>query len=232
MNSVVINDINQKDCEFKLDNIHLVLITSVLKPKIEKNVYTEEQRFSQLLETIMSVKKKIPNYYIVIIEGTPYSEYQKKIILKMGCNIFYVNVDNFNKQFGEVFLLRTFVLSDFFENLKKNIKILSINKISGRYTLNKNFVFYYDDETCVCKIINPSDSYSKKGLILTRYYSIPFKYLNNYVEGLTKCLKQIFINIEHSFYLYNVIPIDKINKNITKINVCGNLAPNGEYVED
>ena len=122
-------------------------------------------------------------------------------------------------------------MSDFFKKINNN-KILSINKISGRYILNDNFNFYFDNETCICKLVNEIDSYSKYAHIQTRYYSIPFKYLDNYIKGLELCSKNIFINIEHSFYLYNVIPIDKINKNITKINVCGNIAPNGAFVED
>jgi hypothetical protein len=210
---------------------HLVLVTSVIKPKHSQTVYSEEQRFSQLIDTLKSIEK-IPNNMIIVLEGTKYSEIQEQEIKKLSHHIFYVNVDRFNKQYGEVALLGNFFSSVYFNKLKKDYEILSINKISGRYTLTDKFKFYYDGETCVCKLVEPHESYSKFGYIQTRYYSIPAKYLDHFSNNLLKCFQNIFINIEHSFYLHNVIPINKINRNITKINVCGNIAPNGEYVED
>ena len=208
---------------------HLVLVTSVIKPKNSQTIYSEEQRFSQLLDTLKSAQK-IPSNMIIVLEGTKYSEEQEKQIRNLAHDIFYVNVDKFDKQLGEITLLGNFISSEYFKKIKSNI--LSINKLSGRYTLTENFKFYYDGETCVSKIVNPHESYSGKGFILTRYYSIPIKYYETFLFGLMNCYRNLFINIEHSFYLHNVIPINKINRNITKINVCGNIAPNGEYVED
>ena len=210
---------------------HLVLVTSVIKPKNSQTIYSEEQRFQQLLDTLKSAQK-IPSNMIIVLEGTKYTDSQEKEVKNLSHHIFYVNVDRFDKQYGEVALLGNFFSSVYFNKLKKDHKILSINKLSGRYTLTDNFTFYYDGETCVCKLVKPEESYSGRGHIQTRYYSIPIKYLDNFVNNLLKCFQNIFINIEHSFYLHNVIPIDKINRNITKINVCGNIAPNGEYVED
>ena len=52
-------------------------------------------------------------------------------------------------------------------------------------------------------------------------------------QNTFRILSNIFDNyFQKYFYLYNVILINKINKDITKINVCGNIAPNGEFVED
>jgi len=213
-------------------NKHLVLVTSVIKPKLSESFFNEEERFNQLIETLKCVKEKIPDNLIIVLEGTKYTDMQEKEIKKLSHHIFYVNVDRFDKQYGEVALLGNFFSSVYFNKLKKDYKILSMNKISGRYTLTGNFKFYYDGETCICKLVKPEESYSKLGHIQTRYYSIPSKYLDHFSSNLLKCFQKIFINIEHTFYLNNVIPLDKINKNITKINVCGKIAPNGSYVED
>lgn len=210
---------------------HLVLITSVIKPKKSQTIYSEEQRFSQLLDTLKSAEK-IPNNMIIVLEGTKYNSSQEKEIRKLCHDIFYVNVDQYDKQIGEIALLCTFISSEYFKKIRKENNILSINKLSGRYTLTDNFKFFYDGETCICKVVEPSESYSKRGFILTRYYSLPIKYIDAFFINLLKCSQNLFINIEHSFYLHNVIPLDKINKEIKKINVCGNIAPNGEYVED
>ena len=213
-------------------NKHLVIVTSVIKPKLSESFFSGEQRFTQLLETLKCVREKIPLNLIIVLEGTKYTDIQEKEVRKLCHDIFYVNVDRFDKQCGEVALIGNFLSSIYFNKLKKDYKILSMNKISGRYTLTENFKFYYDGETCICKLVKPEESYSGYGHIQTRYYSIPAKYLDHFASNLFKCFQKIFINIEHTFYLNNVIPLDKINKEIKKINVCGNIAPNGDYVED
>jgi hypothetical protein len=152
-------------------------------------------------------------------------------ILNSGANIFYFDVTHFDKQYGESNLINGFFLSDIFNELKHK-NILSVTKLSGRYYLNSEFNFYFDGETCVCSVVTPENSWSKHGIINTRYYSIPYKYCNHFINGIKKCCEGIFIDIEHSFYLYDIIPLNKINYNIIKLNVCGNLAPNGQFIED
>lgn len=212
-------------------DIHLVLITSVINPKNANSIYSENERFDQLLNTIDSINIKIPNSYVVILEGSNYSEIMETSVLNRGANICYINVDNYDKQYGECNLLKSFLSSSFFNKLK-SYNILTINKISGRYYLTDNFTFNYDNETCICSLITPDKSWSSYGIINTRFYSIPYKYLNNLITGINKCCQNLLIDIEHSFYLYNVIPIDKINKNIIKLNLSGYFAPTGEFIDE
>jgi hypothetical protein len=228
MDGQVLN--NSENIELPYD-VNLVLITSVIRPVNSESIYSENERFSQLLMSINSVRKKIPNSYIIVLEGSSYAEHMPYYILNFGANIFYFDVTHLDKQYGESNLINGFFSSDIFNKLK-NKNILSITKLSGRYYLNNEFKFCFDNETCICSIVNPENSWSKYGIINTRYYSIPYKYCDNFINGIKRCCKEIFIDIEHSFYLYNIIPLNKINKNIIKLNVCGNLAPNGQFVED
>jgi len=169
-----------------------------------------------------------------VIEGSSYTADQAQAVMESGAHmIVNINVDVYDKQSGESSLLRTFFSSDMFSDLREKHNILSIAKLSGRYVLTDDFVFHYDDETCICKISEPENSYSGHGFLYTRYYSFPIIYLDNFLQGLDECCHHgIFINIEHSFYLYQALPLHKINLERQKINVGGRIASNGEYVED
>jgi hypothetical protein len=214
--------------------MHLIVITSVIRPTNAPTVFSEEERFDQLQESIKSARSKIPECLVVVLEGSSYTEDQVKTVLESGAHhIVNINVDGYDKQSGESSTLRTFFGSTTFSDLRERHNILSIAKLSGRYVLTDDFVFHYDGETCICKICEPEDSYSGRGFLYTRYYSLPITYLDNYLQGLDKCCHNgIFINIEHSFYLYQTIPLEKIRRDRQKINVGGCIAPNGEYVED
>jgi hypothetical protein len=213
--------------------MHLVVITSVLRPRMAAGFFSDVQRFDQLLGSIRSVRGKIPHGVVVVIEGTMYTDEQSRKVKQTGADeIFHVNVDAFDQQYGECTQLHAFFSSELFARLHREHGFLSISKLSGRYFLTENFVFHYDGETCICKVVDAEDSYSGKAMLLTRFYSLPIQYLRNYTEGLERCRHQIFLNVEHSFFLYGTIPLDKIDRNLQKINVAGYIAPNGQYVED
>ena len=163
-----------------------------------------------------------------------YTDDQSKAVMDSGAHeIVHINVDGHDQQYGESTSLKTFFTSTTFSDLRDKHNIISFSKLSGRYALTDDFVFHYDGETCICKISEPETSYSGYGFLYTRYYSLPIAFLNNYLRGLDNCcLHGIFINIEHSFYLYQAIPRDKINLDRQKINVGGFISHSGEYVED
>jgi hypothetical protein len=206
----------------------------VIRPQNAPTIFSTEERFQQLNDSIRSVRGKIPECFVVVLEGSSYTDDQIKSVMQSGAHeIVHTNVDGCDKQAGESSLLRTYFGSSKFSDLRNKHNILSISKLSGRYALTDDFVFYYDGETCICKMTEPETSYSGHGYLYTRYYSFPIRYLDTYLQGLDKCCHNgIFIDIEHSFYSYQAIPLDKINREKQKINVAGRFAPTGEYVED
>lgn len=212
--------------------MHLIVITSVIRPKNAASVFSQEERFQQLLGTVESARAKIPDCLAVVVEGSTYTDDQVKKVVDSGADhIVHVNVDAYEKQSGEVMLLRTFFASDLFQRVKG--KVRSVSKLSGRYVLTDDFVFHYDGDTCICKVSDPGTTYTGHGILDTRYYCFPIVYLDNFLRALeTCCQRGIFVDIEHSFFAYGAIPLQKINREVQKINVAGCMAPDGKYVED
>lgn len=212
--------------------MHLVVITSVVVVSpLTQNVFSATQRFDQLLESIRSARSKIVDAFIVVVEGSRYTHEQLLAIENAGTSCIYFT-EPFNRMSGEAMSLHSFFTSPLFRELHAKHNFLSVNKLSGRYILLNDFEFYYDGESCVCKVDDPTTSYSGYGMLYTRYYSLPMTYFDQFVAGLGRCCENIFINLEHSFYLYHVLPLEKIHPGITKIHVGGHIAPTGEYVED
>lgn len=213
--------------------MNLVTITSVIRPQNAPSVFSERERFEQLLKSIQSAKSKVPNCYIAVLEGSVCTQDEIREMLQSGADhVLHVDIIHLDKQFGECWLLKTFFTSDIFSQLHHQHNFLTINKLSGRYFFKDEFTFHYDGETCICKMTEPGVSYSTHGWLCTRYFSIPTKYLPNFLRGLDDCIRSMFINVEHSFYRYNVIPLDKINLDVQTINVAGYIATTGDYLDE
>lgn len=139
----------------------LFLVGSALNHFKEKHMeqgghYTTEQRFFQTLDTIESIREKVPDAYILLYEGSeiPIDDEYKKVLtertdlfLECGNDIVMKNIyenlhrDPFKFVYGKSMLecrCLQIVLNNIFEN---NIFSDStrVFKLSGRYTLNENF---------------------------------------------------------------------------------------------
>ena len=205
----------------------MVLITSVINAK-NNSFFTPEQRLEQLIDlTIPSIVKHIPDNYMVLLEGSNLNQNQKDIIKSSGVKeAIQINVDHIPKSLGELALITYYIKSTFFKNKRNDYKTLS--KISARYFLLNGFNF--NPEENVIKKWDPNTTWSKQGLCDTRYYRTVNSNFDNYIDGLQKISNDgILLDIEHSFYQYNLIPTDKINQ---KIHLGGYMAPDGVYIED
>lgn len=213
--------------------INLVVVTSVIH-NYHPSIYSCEERLDQLInKTIKSVKNKIPNSYIVVLEGSAVNDEEKNALKDAKIDgLFHFNVDGYTKSGGELLLLLNYFTSPFYEKIKNQFEIQTISKFSGRYyfTDEHNFDDYsiYD---FIFKKINKT-YWSNEGIYETRYYRFPFSYENTFIFKLKEILnKGIHIDIEHSFYKYNVLPIEKCLK-IDKMFVAGNIAPDGNAILD
>lgn len=206
---------------------NLVLITSVINNFLH-SVYTPEQRLEQTLNSISSIRNKVPNSYIVFLEGSVLNEPQQTLLNDKIDEFYHINVFGLHKSLGELTLLKTYFDSLNFK-LNKS-KIYSLSKLSGRYYLNENFKFL---ENNLCMVKKTDKSWLGKGVYDTRFYKIPVSLVDNYIAQLNLLYKNInnVHDIEHGFFEYQLIPSDKINK-LDKLGVSGNYAPTGEDVED
>lgn len=210
---------------------NLVIITSVIHSHVFSAIPTSE-RHQQLLKSISSAQAKIPDNHIVIVEGSSFlTQEETDDIKKTGATLCSVDAKGLNKQHGECFLILSFFQSSYFQELMRQYTIKSIHKLSGRYYLTENFEFLDSEDLCVCKFYNPAD-WSGFPLYCTRYFAFPVKYLRQFLEGVQLSQQNLFINVEHSFFKYQALPFDKIDKTRTKINVAGYIGPSNEYIED
>lgn len=136
----------------------LFLVSSALEHFAEKDYsrFTTEQRFYQTLQTIESIKQKVPNSYICLFECSHKpipEEYRNQLQQRVnlflefydepGIQTLYENFSNKPKliTFGKSLLETRGILNCLYLIQQKNLftDVERIFKITGRYTLNEKF---------------------------------------------------------------------------------------------
>jgi hypothetical protein len=155
---------------------NLVLITSIIDtPSIPlsyalRSVYSCEERFEQTKRTIQTVKEKIPDCEIIIIECSPLDEYKLDYFLKNSN--YFVNlydtsfrddIYSIAKALGEATM--TICAIDYI--IQNGIVFDNFIKISGRYFLSENFD--YNNFENDCAVIK----YCEDDNVLTALYKLP-----------------------------------------------------------
>jgi hypothetical protein len=197
---------------------NLVIVTSYIRTE-SLSLFTWQERLRDLERTISSIKTKIPDYYIVLAEGSDISVEQLKTL---EVDYIYTNQNKFQKSVGELVLLSGYLTSDHF----KGQKFKTISKLSGRYTLTD--LFDFSEFPLDSFIIKSRDSC----IFETRYYRFgaddtPYflSMVNNSFQDMDK------MDIEHAFYKNCNFPKNKL-LHPYHIGVVGILAPTGSIVED
>ena len=161
----------------------LVLITSVicttnnpLSYTNNRSVYSHVERFEQTKKTIQTVKEKIPNSKIFIVECSNLNEEMTNYLIKNSdyfLNLYNNeqirnNTSHVSKSLGEG--TQTFKALEFIHN--NNIKFDNLVKISGRYWLSSSFDVdkFCNNKICIKYIENNVDS------VFTALYKLPFEY--------------------------------------------------------
>ena len=203
--------------------MNVVLITSVIKNAILSPYLNEEERLEQTRVSINTVKSKIPNAYIVIIEGSPLDDDLYNKFIDFGANeVFYASVEGLGKSAGELTLLCSYLSSDNFKKISNDCE--SLSKLSGRYYLTDDFDF--SDEYIIYSI---DKSWSGRGACSTRYWKVQKDYIPTVINKLETIKNNIgyFVDIEHAFYYYDTIPQSKIKKD-KLVGVAGIVSPFGK----
>ena len=174
--------------EYRLyDNVNnlpnLIIITSKIittnKPFNYINIrskFSSEERFEQTLKTIMSVRKFIPNSFIVLFDNSDLPEQQEfQIKSLVNCYINPINDTNLNeitnnspnKMYGEI--SQTYKILEYLENYYKGLTFKQFFKISGRYLVNNTFDFNVYDNTSIIMKKNP---FLERPYYYTSFYKI------------------------------------------------------------
>ena len=183
--------------------MNLVVVTSVIHADSGKSVFNSDERLSQLLnKTISSIRLKIPNSHIVLLEGSKINDNEYDIIESFVDEIYFYDIKGLNKTEGELSLILNYYQSD-----------------------NFNFDLY-DGSVIKSRKADWTNQY----VCETRYYKVAKKDIMTYIMNLKKIIvKGIYYDIEHSFFAYNIVPC---KHKINKLGLGGLLAPTGEYIED
>jgi hypothetical protein len=235
---------------------HCFIVTSAINSKF--GVFNPEQRLTQTVDTIKSIKSKIPTAKIVIMEccGTPIKPEQAKV-LTANCNLFvdyshdadvqalYDN-DNWDvvKNGTEIMmfsrLLRTAHDTGVFAGVDR------IHKMSGRYVLNNMFdPATYDQLGIADKIIIGPKFKSQFPIEVTtvplqymaRLWSWPLArldevikiYEDSFVFFAERLAQGGYVDIEH--VLYKFINPANVHE-IQNLGVEGCIAPNGTPIKN
>lgn len=201
----------------------LFLVTSVMKPwnaeKFdyggERSVFSAEERVCQTIETVRSIRQRVPYADIVIVEGgekldkktiTVINSMGVRILYPIGClgfgGIVKYFVSGKSKALGEIVLMLSarFVLRSFRE-------YDYIFKISGRYRLNSNFDItrWRMDKIC------GKDIYEDRTQISTRLIGIPKSLVGKYYKAIFRRIWKLpFHPVVLEGYLLKGIGLDNI----------------------
>ena len=216
--------------EQNISNKNLVIVTSVLnisKKSLSyysiRSMFNIEERFKQTKKTIKTIKKYIPNYFILFCECSDLTNYDYiEKYLKNNVDVYNNynedkevknNIESIYKGSGENSLMIKAI-----EHINDNNLIFdNVFKISARYFLNDDFKFtnYNNCNNQFSLWDNNFESYA------TLFYKIKFKYLNLLNEcflGFINKLKngealEILINKYFNLYMnyQNIIILEKHN---------------------
>ena len=205
----------------------LVLIPSVINlKKTSLSIFSNEDRLEQLKElTLPSVRKHIKDSYIVLLEGSDIDlpDLDVDFVWKVP------DTQTLEKSYGEIFLIYSFLASSAFLELKNTESFSYVYKLSGRYQINENFNQPPEDKFLAKKVDN---TWSGHSIFETRLYSLPASYLDTFIAKLLNILTEgMFIDIEHSFFHYGVLPVEQLH-NTELLGVEGQIAPTGQLINE
>ena len=218
---------------------NLVCITSVIHtPNIPlsytntRSVYTWSERFEQTKKTISTIREKIPDSKIFLVEcseltdtETNYFENNVDYLLNLYENETLRNkIYSKSKSLGEG--IQTIKSIEYI--IEKNIQFENYIKISGRYWITDNFIYKNIDNNKITVQIMDKEN------VVTFFYKIPQLILSEYLFFLKslECF-QYFVNCVGYEVLFKIF-IDKMNVNknieildVKPIGITGNISVDG-----
>jgi len=217
---------------------NLVIVTSIINTPdtplsyiSTRSVFTRKERFQQTKKTIESIKDKIPDSKILIVDCTDFNEDENDYLLN-NCDYIlnlwnnkelHQNIFGLSKALGEG-SQTIMALKYIFSN---NLIFENLFKVSGRYFLNDNFnIERFENDKLVFIPIN--------GSILninTSIYKIPYKYtkkLHDYlVENINKMIDCIGYEVLMALFLKNVNKEEIILYD--KLGIEGRVSVSNDY---
>jgi hypothetical protein len=196
-NKSVVKQINKNSIIKK----NIILITSkiyVSKNKFSytenRSNYTSEERFNQTLETIETIKKYIPNYFIVLFDNSLFNDNEISILTKSVDKFINITDDEKLNYFTDICEFKAFAdisqQIEFYDTFLNDIdenSIINFYKISGRYLINNNFDYsQFDNDQ---NIMKKNELVTDRNYFFTCFYKLNPKILKFYFKNLKKIIK-------------------------------------------
>ena len=192
------------------DKVNVVIVTSKIYVSstpfsyiAKRSIYTKEERYNQTFDTISSIRKYIPNSFILLFDNSHFTneEYQEiKTVVDCFINIQNDEVVNkmtnnsIHKVFGEI--SQTYKMISYIQTYYKDIKIHNLFKITGRYIIDDRFDYkQYDNDKSIFK---RNDDITDRSYYFTCFYKIGKPGLDFFYEALA----EIYQDIQHNCYEY------------------------------
>lgn len=216
---------------------NIIMISSLIKTTEEpltyaktRSVYTHQERFDQTLKTIKSVKNKIPESIICIVDCSPFTEEEVNTLYKL-CNYFINLYDN--NEYREIMrngrskslaeAMQTFHLINFLKN--NNIKYKNFFKISGRYELNDMFNYsLFDNNVNIGRIQPHMESYC-----LTSFYKINYETSHNLCEFIKNNIYSLQIGIPYEEFFKVFMSLNNARYLDVPLGIDEYISVNGEF---
>lgn len=210
-----------------METPNLIIITSCLATKYRDNVFTQEERYNQTVNTIDCINKYMHNTEILFIEASNCNPIYKNNI-KQKCK-YYIDISDESDTIqycigGHKSLGDTYITLKGIEYIKNNnINFNICYKISGRYYPAECFNYDLIDKS----IPTFKDSWHAPGRnIMTCFYAIPFAFLDEYQNNIQNTFQfmKYCSNVPVEDYLPNLFKIKKLILWNEKIGIHGIVA--------
>ena len=235
---------------------HAFIVTSAVNSKF--GIFKPDERLQQTIDTINSIKSKVPDTKIIIMEccGEPIKKVQEDI-LRSHCDVFLdysrnedvqamYDSDNWDvvKNGTEIMCFGRALAVLNAEGLLKDID--RIHKMSGRYVLNDMFDLETYEQTSVKDKIVIGPKYKSQFPI--EVTTVPLQYMarlwswpNSRIDEVVEVYSDSFVffaerlaaggyvDIEHVLYKFlNPANVHEIQN----LGVEGQIAPNGQAIKN
>lgn len=231
-----------------IPNRPMFIVTSALRPNM--GIFSDKERFDQTMQTLISIRKKCANAYIVFADASvrevPAMEF---LAISKSVNFFMKMDQKYNEdviqlsQAGMKSHAETALLYHILVQLKTdpNLQLAlhstsRIFKITGRLELDDGFDFSAYDNLFgkyVFKKRIPSwmpQPQIANALFVTRLFSLCPSLIDDYLLVLQKNFQMLnFIDTEHAHFVN--IPQDKLVE-FDRVYCKGRVASNGQWEYD
>jgi hypothetical protein len=222
------------DLKQKTEYDVVFVIGSVLTPAIIRK-FSPDERYTQTLYTFQTIREKIPNSCIVLIEGSQITQNQKENFSKAVDHFILCSDDEDVKRYvydtrnigiGECKLLEIgmkFIL-------EQKIRAKMCMKISARYYLNENFILSNYDPSRY-NFRHHFDEFVQQDVYTTGLFVVPMKNIPDFIQILHIMMGIISYNSMVEREYYNLISREHVN-DIEILGLGGQLNYNGKLIHE